>query len=262
MTRGYYNNAESGLYYLQSRYYDPQIGRFISPDTPDYLEPDTIGGVDLYAYCGNNPVMRKDPTGHDAIVVVEQGLPILGHIVVYIQDENGVWHKTEYTGDGMVLHNRLNNGSKLGDKGFNNISEVYTDIGNFSHGATHTYIVGDFTESVGLALDTYKSETSFGTYNLLFNSCQTYALGVLREGTASDPNVEKFLHSNLASITAIPSVFEENLDAVANPSTEKTLTTAGLFVGLSGAFLALSTNPIFVAGVLGFGIYNWITNGR
>ena len=37
-----------------SRYYDSEIGQFISPDTPNYLAPDTIGGVDLYAYCGNN----------------------------------------------------------------------------------------------------------------------------------------------------------------------------------------------------------------
>ena len=62
--RGYYYDTETNLYYLQTRFYDPQTGRFISPDTPDYLAPDTIGGVDLYAYCGNNPVMRQDPTGH------------------------------------------------------------------------------------------------------------------------------------------------------------------------------------------------------
>ena len=47
-----------------SRYYDPSIGQFISPDTPDYLAPETIGGVDLYAYGLNNPVMGYDPTGH------------------------------------------------------------------------------------------------------------------------------------------------------------------------------------------------------
>jgi len=47
-----------------SRYYDPSVGQFISPDTQDYLAPDTIGGVDLYAYCNNNPVMGYDPTGH------------------------------------------------------------------------------------------------------------------------------------------------------------------------------------------------------
>ena len=62
--RGYYYDSESGLYYLMTRYYDTQIGRFISPDTADYLAPDTVGGVDLYAYGLNNPVMYVDPTGH------------------------------------------------------------------------------------------------------------------------------------------------------------------------------------------------------
>ena len=68
--RGYYYDSESGLYYLMTRYYDTQIGRFISPDTPDYLAPDTIGGIDLYAYCRNNPVMYYDPSGHVATITV------------------------------------------------------------------------------------------------------------------------------------------------------------------------------------------------
>lgn len=52
-----------------SRYYDPEIGQFISMDTPDYLDPETLGGVDLYAYCGYNPVMYMDPTGHLGIAL-------------------------------------------------------------------------------------------------------------------------------------------------------------------------------------------------
>ena len=50
-----------------SRYYDPEVGQFISPDMQDYLDPETLGGVDLYAYGLNNPVMYVDPTGHFAI---------------------------------------------------------------------------------------------------------------------------------------------------------------------------------------------------
>ena len=65
--RGYYWDSEFSLYYLQSRYYDPTLGRFISPDSVDYLEPQTIGGLNLYAYCGNNPIKYCDPTGHFAI---------------------------------------------------------------------------------------------------------------------------------------------------------------------------------------------------
>ncbi|MDR1697629.1 MAG: RHS repeat-associated core domain-containing protein, partial [Erysipelotrichaceae bacterium] len=51
------------LYYLQSRYYDPKIGRFISKDHLNYLDPKTIGGLNLYAYCAGNPVMYTDSSG-------------------------------------------------------------------------------------------------------------------------------------------------------------------------------------------------------
>ena len=61
--RGYYYDTETGLYYLQTRYYDPEVGRFITIDDVSYLAPDTINGLNLYAYCGNNPVMRTDSQG-------------------------------------------------------------------------------------------------------------------------------------------------------------------------------------------------------
>ena len=55
--RGYYWDKEFGLYYLQSRYYDPALGRFISADSVEYLEPNDIIGLNLYAYCYDNPIM-------------------------------------------------------------------------------------------------------------------------------------------------------------------------------------------------------------
>ena len=62
--RGYYYDGETGLYYLLTRYYDPAIGHFISPDGFEYLDPETIGSINLYAYCRYNPVMYSDPTGN------------------------------------------------------------------------------------------------------------------------------------------------------------------------------------------------------
>ena len=61
--RSYYYDTETDMYYLKTRYYDPEIGRFITIDDVSYLAPDTINGLNLYAYCGNNPIMRVDPTG-------------------------------------------------------------------------------------------------------------------------------------------------------------------------------------------------------
>lgn len=58
--RGYYYDSESGLYYLGSRYYDSEVGRFINAD--GQLNGDLLG-YNLYLYCGNKPVTRADDTG-------------------------------------------------------------------------------------------------------------------------------------------------------------------------------------------------------
>ena len=65
--RGYYWDYETGLYYLNSRYYDPEVGRFINADSVAYLEPEAINGLNLYAYCWNDPVSYVDPNGQFAI---------------------------------------------------------------------------------------------------------------------------------------------------------------------------------------------------
>ena len=65
--RGYYFDTETGLYFLKTRYYDPAIGRFMTLDDFAYLDPDHVNGLNLYAYCNNNPVMYVDPNGTFAI---------------------------------------------------------------------------------------------------------------------------------------------------------------------------------------------------
>ena len=61
-TGGIYD-GETGLYYLNARYYDPEIGRFISQDS--YRgELDDLGQWHLYACCANNPINYVDPSGH------------------------------------------------------------------------------------------------------------------------------------------------------------------------------------------------------
>ena len=62
--RGYYYDEETELFLVSSRYYDPEVGRFIFLDDIGYLDPETPNGLNLYAYCLNNPVMYVDPTGH------------------------------------------------------------------------------------------------------------------------------------------------------------------------------------------------------
>ena len=62
--RGYYYDTDTGFYYLQSRYYDPTTCRFINADNITNLAVDgDVISYNLFAYCGNNPVMGSDPTG-------------------------------------------------------------------------------------------------------------------------------------------------------------------------------------------------------
>ena len=68
--KGYYYDQETGLYYLMSRYYDPSIGQFISPDEFSYLDQNKLSGYYLYAYCNNNPVMSYDPNGHIILLII------------------------------------------------------------------------------------------------------------------------------------------------------------------------------------------------
>ena len=51
------------MYYLQSRYYDPEIGRFINADVFPSTGQGLLGN-NMFAYCGNNPVARADASGY------------------------------------------------------------------------------------------------------------------------------------------------------------------------------------------------------
>ncbi len=61
--RGYYYDQETGLYYLQSRYYNPEWGRFISADKVISDVGGNILGYNLFSYCRNNPVAMSDFSG-------------------------------------------------------------------------------------------------------------------------------------------------------------------------------------------------------
>ena len=77
--RGYYYDTETGLYYVSSRYYDPEICRFINADDASNLGANSdFANTNLFAYCGDNPVNREDDGGEFWHVV---GSALLGGVL-------------------------------------------------------------------------------------------------------------------------------------------------------------------------------------
>ena len=83
-------DPETGLYYYRARIYSPAIGRFLQPDPIGYAD-----GMNIYAYCGNNPVNWIDPTGTDRYIVFDSNYAHWSVAVdLWAQGSDGVWRKT------------------------------------------------------------------------------------------------------------------------------------------------------------------------
>ena len=80
--RGYYYDTETGFYYLQTRYYDPTICRFINADNYELVSQ--LAGskeLNMYAYCRNNPIMYTDETGESFLLAAIIIGAIIGAVV-------------------------------------------------------------------------------------------------------------------------------------------------------------------------------------
>jgi len=73
--RGYYYDNETGFYYLQTRYYDPTICRFINADNYELVAQlsSVAGQLNLYAYANNNPIMLTDESGEGILAAIIVG---------------------------------------------------------------------------------------------------------------------------------------------------------------------------------------------
>ncbi len=189
--RSYFYDTETGLYFLKSRYYDPYIGRFLNMDSVDYAEPGVINGLNLYAYCGNNPVMNVDPDGNfvvsifiASIVLGTIGGAIMGAVKASEKGEN-VWIGALIGGlEGLVLGIALGVGAGIGAAAFaaGTTVSLTTGIAAFAGVAASSFGAG-----MGIyALETELKGTSFNTtemlkrgFGLVLNASINFGLGLL-----------------------------------------------------------------------------------
>ncbi|MDX9808501.1 MAG: RHS repeat-associated core domain-containing protein [Acholeplasma sp.] len=165
--RGYRFDVETGYYYLQSRYYNPQIGRFISADGQIN---EGILGENMYAYTENNPVMNIDPEGTSIGRILETFIsiwigvqigPVATGIVTLVKI--GHYNRNIFNTD---LPSKPDNadsmGWKIGDPRYHRFSDSKNIKWVSSDG--HKEIIFD---SAGNIVD---DPRDIGTYNFIPNS--------------------------------------------------------------------------------------------
>ena len=141
--RSYYFDTETGLYYLQSRYYDPAVGRFINSDDVKYFGANqNLNSFNGYCYCANNFVIYLDSNGHFFTVALVIGA-IVGLAVGF-----GATAYADYLDDGEV---------------FNGSIDAVGYVANSLVGGVIGGAMGYFAPAVGTFLS---SSFVIGTYTL------------------------------------------------------------------------------------------------
>ena len=178
--RGYVFDEETGLYYLRSRYYNPELSRFYGSDR--------IYKGNLFAYCCNQVLNTVDRNGKDAIWITDE--TGLSHSSVLIQDDKGDWY---YYYWGAAGNNGSSGSSKMGSNassgGMGNVCVIYEKIEITITDKNEEAILGSLNEILhteeGLKKYDYKNNYTSCIY-LGWNYVKSHEMAIyLRDNAAS-----------------------------------------------------------------------------
>ena len=144
--RGYYYDSETGFYYLQSRYYDPENHRFINADSYASTGQGFLG-VNMFAYANNNPIIFGDAAGTVVDVVIAQyteTIPLEG-ATIHVTTEIVAWYEIF---DGTI---------SLDDTSVSYSHDIYRD----ASGAVFTPLVNYNGEEPWYGLECTVADTTF-----------------------------------------------------------------------------------------------------
>ena len=107
--RGYAYDTETGLYYLQSRYYDPEIARFLNADDVDFIGASgTVLSYNAFAYCENNAANGSDPSGFVGYTqsILATAYYMINWMIFFksnkIDRKNYIYNQNNFYGSGMI----------------------------------------------------------------------------------------------------------------------------------------------------------------
>ncbi len=171
--KGYYYDTETTMYYCKTRYYVPAWCRWLNADSIEYLDPSNINGMNLFAYCNNDPVNKIDPSGHFAISLTVLGLIIgavvgatAGGVVAYdVAKKSGAegWELAGWTMLGIVGGGVV--GAALG-AGAGHFVSALTGIKGLSFIGGHIFAIKDTIALGHFGYVAMAGELGFGFYQI------------------------------------------------------------------------------------------------
>ena len=206
--RGYYYDNESGFYYLQSRYYDPSIGRFINADTYTSTGQDFLG-YNMFTYCNNNPIIGADPNGEWLNVLIGAVVGAVVNVVTAIVDEKPLDEVIVSAACGAA-------GGALSAMGMGGLGGAISSFADSAYGNAKDIINGKKT--LGEAFVDTTVSTGIG---FLFGA----------SGSSSSASIAKGENMTKLGINAAKTLCNDSVRPMMKKAARKTLRKVGKYVG-------------------------------
>ena len=204
--RGYFYDTETGLYYLQSRYYDPTVKRFINADSYTSTNSNFIG-YNMFAYCNNNPVVAKDSEGKWLNIVVGAVVGAAINVTFAIIEQQPI--------DEVIVSGLCGAaGGALTAAGFGAVAGAVTSLVDSGYGNIKSVASGSM--SVGEAITGTVVDTALGT-----------AFGAMGSTSAAERSMSSQIANN--AVNGVKSLMKSTVHPTVKATAKKAIRRAARY---------------------------------